>query len=210
MLDIFKRWAKRARKQPVSLNVRILGIDEISLTKGQDSYCLVLSDLEQRCVIAVFTDRRQEMLEQWLDAPSPAERLAIVTVSMDMWEPYRAVIPAKLSHAAIVADRFHVMRQLNEQLTQMRRTIQAQASPEVQTVLEGSRWILVKNREGLTPRESAKLEAVLATCPELRTLYLIKEEFRLIFEKVRERSQAERFLRAWVCKAQHTHDKFLL
>jgi transposase len=129
---------------------------------------------------------------------------------MDMWEPYRAVIPAKLSHAAIVADRFHVMRQLNEQLTQMRRTIQAQASPEVQTVLEGSRWILVKNREGLTPRESAKLEAVLATCPELRTLYLIKEEFRLIFEKVRERSQAERFLRAWVCKAQHTHDKFLL
>jgi len=93
--------------------------------------------------------------------------LAIVTVSMGMWEPCRAVIRAKLSHAAIVADRFHVMRQLNEQLTQMRRTIQAQASPEVQTVLEGSRWILVKNREGLTPRESAKLEAVLATCPEL-------------------------------------------
>ena len=52
--------------------MRILGIDEISLTKGQDSYCLVLSDLEQRCVIAVLTDRRQETLEQWLDALSPA------------------------------------------------------------------------------------------------------------------------------------------
>lgn len=210
VLDIFKRWAKRARHQRVSLNVRVLGIDEISLTKGQDSYCLVLSDLERRCVITVFADRRQETLEQWLDVLSPTERLAIGTVSMDMWEPYRSVIRTKLPHAAIVADRFHVMRQLNDRLTQMRRTIQAQAAPEVQAVLKGSRWVLVKNRAELTPKESAKLEAVLAACPELRTLYLLKEEFRLIFERVKERSQAERFLRAWVCKAQHTHDKFLL
>ncbi len=52
-------------------------------------------------------------------------------------------------------------------------------------------------------------EAVLAACPELRTLYLLTEEFRLIFEKVHDRTQAERFLRAWVCKTQQTQDKFL-
>ena len=208
--DIFKRWAKRTQKQAATSAVRILGIDEISLTKGQDSYALVLSDLERRCVIAVFADRRQETLEKWLADLSPTERLAIVCVSMDMWEPYRAVIRAKLAHAAIVADRFHVMRQLNERLTQMRRTLQAHATPEVQAVLKGSRWILVRNREELTPKESAQLEAVLAACPELRQVYLLKEEFRLIFEKVRERAQAERFLRAWVCKAQQTQDKFLL
>lgn len=210
VLDILKRWAKHPRKPPVSLAVRILGIDEISLAKGHEQFALVLSDLERRCVLAVYSDRRQETLEKWLDALSPAERLAIGCVSMDMWEPYRAVIRTKLAHAAIVADRFHVMRQLNERLTQMRRTLQAQAAPEVQAELKGSRWILVKNRENLTPKESAKLEAVLAACPELRTLYLLKEEFRLIFEKIKERAQAERFLRAWVCKAQQTHDKFLL
>ena len=149
-------------------------------------------------------------LEQWLDALSPAQRLAIRCVSIDMWEPYRAVIRAKLSQARLVADRFHVMRQLNERLTQMRRTLQAQATPEVQAVLKGSRWVLVKNREELTPKEQAKLEQVLAACPQLRTLYLLKEEFRLIFEKVKTRDQAERFLRAWVCKAQQTQDKFLL
>lgn len=208
--DIFKRWAKQARKQPAPLFVRVLGIDEISLTKGQQQYALVLSDLERRCVIAVFPNRLQETLEQWLDALSPAQRLAIRCVSIDMWEPYRAVIRAKLSQARLVADRFHVMRQLNERLTQMRRTLQAQATPEVQAVLKGSRWVLVKNREELTPKEQAKLEQVLAACPQLRTLYLLKEEFRLIFEKVKTRDQAERFLRAWVCKAQQTQDKFLL
>jgi len=210
VLDIFKRWAKQVRKQPAPLFVRVLGIDEISLTKGHEQFALVLSDLERRCVIAVFPNRLQETLEAWLDALSPAQRLAIVCVSIDMWEPYRAVIRAKLSHARLVADRFHVMRQLNERLTQMRRTLQAQATPEVQAVLKGSRWALVKNRENLTPKEAAKLEQVLAACPELRRLYLLKEEFRLIFEKVKTRDQAERFLRAWVCKAQQTQDKFLL
>lgn len=208
--DIFKRWAKQARKQPAPLCVRVLGIDEISLTKGQQQYALVLSDLERRCVIAVFPNRLQETLEQWLDALSPAQRLAIGCVSIDMWESYRTVIRAKLPPARRVADRFHVMRQLNERLTQMRRTLQAQATPEVQAVLKGSRWVLVKNREELTPKEAAKLEQVLVACPELRTLYLLKEEFRLIFEKVKTRDQAERFLRAWVCKAQQTQDKFLL
>ena len=210
VLDIFKRWAKRSRKQPVFLRVRTLGIDEISLTKGHAQFVLVLSDLERRCVIAVLPDRLQATLEQWLDALSPAERLAITCVSIDMWEPYRAVIRTKLPHAIIVADRFHVMRQLNERLTQIRRTLQAQATPEVQGVLKGSRWVLVANRQELTPKEAAKLEQVLAACPELRTVYLLKEEFRLIFEKVKVRAQAERFLRAWVYKAQQTHDKFLL
>jgi transposase len=114
VLDIFKRQAKQARKQPAPLLVRVLGIDEISLNKGQPQYALVLSDLERRCVLAVFPNRRQETLEQWRDALSPAQRLAIVCVSIDMWEPYRAVMRAKLSHARLVADRLHVMRQLNE------------------------------------------------------------------------------------------------
>jgi transposase len=64
-----------------------LGIDEISLTTGQDSYCLVLSGLEQRCVIAVFADRRQETLEQWLDALSPRWKQALQGCFSDLLKP---------------------------------------------------------------------------------------------------------------------------
>jgi len=208
--DILKRWTKKAAQARTRLLVRVLGIDEITLKKHHEQFALVLSDLERRCVIAVLDDRRKERLEKWFDQLSFHERQAICVVSMDMWEPYYLAVKAKLPHALIVVDRFHVMRQLNERLTQMRRAIQARADAATHEVLKGSRWILVKNRDELTEKEALKLAEVLAACPELRTLYLLKEEFRLIFEKVQDRDQAARFLRAWIYKAQRTGDKYLL
>lgn len=208
--DILKRWAKKTADAQIRPLVRVLGIDEIALKKHHKQFALVLSDLERRCVIAVLEDRRKETLKKWFDQLSPQGRQAICVVSIDMWEPFYLAVKAKLPHAIIVADRFHVMRQLNQRLTQMRRAIQAHADEATREVLKGSRWILVKNRDELTEKEAIKLAEVLAACPELRTLYLLKEEFRLIFEKVQDRDRAARFLQVWIYKAQRTGNKYLL
>jgi transposase len=208
--EIFKRWAKRNVSSNGPVRVRVLGIDEIALKKRHKQYALVLSDLQRRCVLAVLPERNKEYLEAWFDQLSTTERKAIQVVSIDMWHPYRQAIQAKLPQAKLVADRFHVMKQLNDRLTQMRRTIQRQADEATQQVLKGSRWILVKNRDELTATEEAHLQELLLACPELRTLYLLKEEFRTICDKIGNRPQAERFLRAWLWKAERTGDRFLL
>jgi len=44
----------------------------------------------------------------------------------------------------------------------------------------------------------------------LRTAYLFKEEFRLIFEKLHDRAQARRFLNAWMLKVRYSGNKYLL
>ena len=209
-VEIFKRWAKRNVSSNGPVRVRVLGIDEIALKKRHKQYALVLSDLQRRCVLAVLPERNKEYLEAWFDQLSTTERKAIQVVSIDMWHPYRQAIQAKLPQAKLVADRFHVMKQLNDRLTQMRRTIQRQADEATQQVLKGSRWILVKNRDELTATEEAHLQELLLACPELRTLYLLKEEFRTICDKIGNRPQAERFLRAWLWKAERTGDRFLL
>ncbi len=116
VLDIFKRQAKRAARQVDGRRVRILGVDEISLRKGHEQYALVLSDLERRRVMAVLPNRLKKTFEEWLDGLTEEERCAIKVVSMDMWEAYRQAVRKKLSHAQIVADRFHVMKQLNHQI----------------------------------------------------------------------------------------------
>ena len=108
-------------------------------------------------MVEILPDRSNKSLEQWLDSLSYEDKKAIETVSMDMWEPYRQAIEVKLPHAKIVADRFHVMKQLNERLTKLRRSIQAQADPEVKESLKGSRWLLVRNRAELTAKEEEKL-----------------------------------------------------
>lgn len=206
---IFKRWAKRAIRWQGLPAVQVLGIDEIALKKHHQQYALVLSDLQRRCVIAVLPERHKERLEQWFDDLSDAERQAIQVVSIDMWEPYRQAVAAKLPHARLVADRFHVMKQLNDRLTQMRRAIQRQADEATRQALKGSRWLLVKNRSDLSPAEKERLLDVLAASPALRELYLLKEEFHIICEKVHDRQKAERFLRAWALKAEATGDPFM-
>lgn len=199
---IFQRWAKRAEKQHRRSLVRCLGVDEISLRKGHQQFALVLSNLERHCVIAVLPERSQKAFEQWLDGLSEAERRAIRVVAMDMWGPYRGVVKAKLPWAEIVADRFHMMKQLNEAIAKMRRSLQAEADQTTYELLKGTRWILVRNRAELNPEEEAKLQAVLDAFPELRSAYLLKEKFRTISDKIKDRQRAARFLRAWVWEAQ--------
>lgn len=200
--SIFQRWATRAEKQQVRRLLQCLGVDEISLRKGHQQFALVLIDLEQHCVVAVLAERSQKAFEAWLDGLSEAERKAIRLVAMDMWGPYRGVVKAKLPHAQIVADRFHVMKQLNDAIAKIRRNLQAKTDKADYALLKGIRWILVRNRDDLKPEEETKLQAVLEAFPELRTAYLLKERFALIANCIHERTKAERFLRVWVYEAQ--------
>jgi transposase len=210
VLDIFKRAAQQATRQPRQRGVRILGVDEISLRKNHEQYALVLSDLERRCVIEVLPERTKEVFAQWLDSLAAAERSAIRVVSMDMWDPYRRVVRAKLPHAQIVADRFHVMKHLTHQIDLLRRALQKQADPARYELLKGNRWLLIKNRQDLKPEEEATLRQILAASEELRVLYLLKEEFRTICERIHDRAQAERFLQAWIWKAVLPGNRYLL
>lgn len=189
--------------------MRILGIDEISLRKGHKQYALVISDIEKRCVIEVLENRQKDTLESWLKELSEEEGKAIKFVSMDMWNPYRQAVKKMLPHAKIVADRFHVMKQLNHQLNLLRRALQKSVSKELAEILKGSRWILLKNRAELSEEEEIKLRKILDACEELRAIYLLKEEFRTICNKIKNVEQAEAFLKAWVWKALANGSRYL-
>ena len=213
--EIFKAYAKhKLRQQQRSQPVRALGVDEISVRKGHKQYALVLSDLDRRCVIAVFPNRRKKTLKKWLQQLSPAERQAIKLVSMDMWRPYWAAVRELLPHAKIVADRFHVMKQFNHQIDLLRRALQRQAkktgNESLYQALKGSRWILLKARADLNAAELAQLQDILALSDELRQIYLLREEFRHIFDKLTDRTRAARFLQAWVWKAERTGNRYVL
>ncbi len=209
VLDIFKKKAKEKQRGVEQGLVRLLGVDEISVRKGHKNYALVLTDLERRCVLEVFDNRLQETFERWLDGLSTQQRRAIKVVSMDMWNPYRYAVRRKLPKAKIVADRFHVVKQLNHQLNLLRRKLQREADEELAEILKGSRWILLKNRTELTLKEEKKLGLILEAGPELRQVYLLKEEFRTIGNKIKDKRQAERFLLAWVYKAEATGSRYL-
>ena len=177
--------------------VKRLGIDEISLKKRHQQFVIVLSDLDKNCVIDVIEERHKEKLDAWFDGLSDEQKAAIEEVSMDMWNPYRLSVQAKLPDADIVADRFHVMQNLNRAVTTTRRQIQRQAPTEVKEQLKGSRWVLVKNQAALSEKEGDLLQRIYQLSPELRDLHLLKEAFRDIFESDQQRDDAIWALAEW-------------
>lgn len=74
---------KIAGREKEPIEVKHLGIDEISLHKGQGKYVLVLTDLKRRIVLDILSDRRKKSLIVWLQKPpagidlSPLETAAI-------------------------------------------------------------------------------------------------------------------------------------
>jgi transposase len=127
-----------------------------------------------------------------------------------MWDAYHLAAKAKLPNASLVVDRFHLMKNLNDALTTARRTLQKQADEKTKSLLKGSRWLLVKNRETLADEASQALQVVLDASPALNTCYQLKEEFRKLFNQTQDAKTAASLLDIWLEKVRLTGLKSLL
>ncbi len=195
---VYYRLATQCYGAPRLQEVRRLGIDEIALKKGQGQYVLVVSDLDRGSVITLLPERTKEALEAYLATWTVDQRAAITDVALDLWEPYHLAVRGCLPNAQITADRFHVMKNLNDRITAARRTIQRDAPAEEKAQLKGGRWLLVKNADDLTAEEQATLEAMFAASPALQRLHELKEAFRAVFEMAPDRPTAQAQLTDWV------------
>ena len=141
--------------------VRQLGIDEFAVKKGHDQFALALSDLETGRILAVLPNRKKETLLAHFASWTQEQRDAVTEVAMDLWEPYAQAVEACLPHARIVADRFHVMKNLTDQVTAARRDLQNTLPDETKPLLKGCRWLLVRNQADLADKDKTKLNACL-------------------------------------------------
>ncbi len=168
-----------------------LGIDEIAWVKGQANYCAVLIDLDSCKLIGILNKRTQahlrEVLIQW-----GAEILEqIEEVSIDLWKAYKTLVEELMPNAQVVADRFHVIKQVNDELDRQRKQEKRQAEKEKNqskkeeflAALNKSKYTLLKNEESLTESQLLKLEQVKLVFPGLGLMHKLKEDFRNIFEK---------------------------
>jgi len=195
---VYYRLATQSHSAPPLSAVHRLGIDEIALKKGHGQYVLVLSDLDHGRVLTVLPERTKAALEAYLATWTADQRAAITDVALDLWDPYHLAVQAWLPNAQITADRFHVMQNLTERVTEARRALQRAAPDEEKAQLKGCRWLVVKNADDLTDEEQAKLEAMFVVSPALKRLHDLKEAFREVFETAPDRSTAREQLTAWV------------
>lgn len=167
-----------------------LGLDEIAWVKGQGNYCAVLVDLDSRKLLAIVESRTQEDIKKVLNNWGEEILAQIEEVSIDLWKAYKSLVEELIPKADVVADRFHVMKQINSELDDRRKALRREAetiknSNEREQILAGlknSKYALLKNEEDLNEQQKDKLELVKQVAPLLARMHQLKEEFRQIFE----------------------------
>ncbi|EFA68381.1 ISL3 family transposase [Cylindrospermopsis raciborskii] len=181
-----------AQIQKINLRgVKRLGIDEIALVKGQGNYLAVLVDLDTRKPIEIVKTRRIEDIREVLIGWGLESLEQIQEVSIDMWSPYKSLVEELMPNANITADRFHVMKQVNDELDNMRKTEKKAATSypnesEKKRILAGlnkGKYSLIKNEDSLNEELKERLKSVQSVSPTLAKMHCLKEKFREIFEQ---------------------------
>ena len=160
---------------------KVIGIDEISVRKGHN-YRIVVSDLERRVPIWFGgEDRSEESLNQFYDWLGTKKSRKIRLAVMDMWKAFENSTVSKAPKAAILYDKFHVMRHLGEAIDAVRKSEYARLEGDARSFIKGQKYNLLSRKENLTLPAKRALKKLLSKNKRLYTAYLLKESFEQLW-----------------------------
>src|SRR5215469_3377126 len=137
--------AKAGKPRP-----KVIGVDEIAIRKGH-TYRIVVSDLEKtRPIWFGVQDRSEESLTQFFAELGKSKSARIRLAVMDMWKPFRKATKACAPQAAILYDKFHVLRHLGEALDRVRKSEYGRLSGKDRRFIKGQKYTLLSHRDNLT------------------------------------------------------------
>jgi len=177
----------------------VIGVDEISIKK-RHVYRIVVSDLDTKRAIWFGGEGRGEkdmnMFYAFLGKETADNiRLAV----MDMWKPFRKSTQAHVPQAAILFDKFHVLRHLGEALDKIRKAEYGRITGPQRKFIKGQKYVLLSHKENLTAEGRQSLQLLLKANKRLNTAYILRESFDQLWTYTSE-AWARKFFDNW--KAQ--------
>ena len=173
-----------------------IGIDEISVRKGH-TYRIVVSDLIRRQPIWFGgKDRSEASMAEFYEWLGESKASGIKLAVMDMWKPFTNAARKHAPNAAILYDKFHVMRHLGDALDKVRKKEYARLAGKDRRFIKGQKYTLLSHRQNLSLDGRRSLKVLLAANKRLNTAYLLKESFGQLWDYERE-GWARRFFDNW-------------
>ena len=175
---------------------KVIGIDEVSQRKGH-TYRIVVSDLERmRPIWFGGQDRSEESLNLFFEWLGPKKSQRIRLAVMDMWKAFYKSTRKQAPQAAILFDKFHVIRHLNEALDKVRKREYARLSDQDRRFIKGQKYTLLSRKENLNTEGRLALKILLKANQRLNIAYLLKESFSQLWEYKKE-GWARKFFENW-------------
>jgi len=146
----------------------VLGIDEHFFTKKK-GYATTFVDLKNHKVFDVVLGRSEKSLRQYLRKMPNKKRVKVVV--MDLSSTYRSIVEKYFPNAMIVADRFHVIRLINQHFVK----VWGQFDP-VGRKSRGLLSLIRRHEENLKPEQRVKLERYFLDFPHIKTMWEFKQK----------------------------------
>ena len=192
--NIVKAKLERRDGHPRLKGLRYLSIDEIYVGRSRKFYTLVI-DLESGRIVWVAPGKGGEALRKFWRALR-LSKARIKGVAMDMSAAYWAAVLEQLPNAAIVFDRFHLTKLMNEKIDDLRRQMVSEATGLMKKTVKGLRYLLLMRRENVDQDKLPRLDEALKHNEPLLTAYLLKEALILLWEQP-SYARMRSFLRQW-------------
>jgi len=182
-----------------------LGIDEIALRKGHDSYVTIVSvrqEDEKLRVVAVIDGRDKANIKSFLESIPSALRETVKTVCTDMYDGYVYAATEVFGSRAVVVDRYHVAKLYRKPLDTLRVKEMARLKAELDEAeyakLDGMMWILRKQHECLSADDKSALELLYYYSPFLKKAHQYALKLTTIFNTHANRKSGLAKFNRWI------------
>ena len=194
--ELDKQYMREQLRKTGTPAPQVIGIDEISIRKGH-TYRIVVSDLMRRRAIWFGgKDRSETSMDEFYAWLGPKKAKKIRLVVMDMWKAFEKSAKKNVPQAAILYDKFHVIRHLGEALDKVRKQEYARLSGKDRSFIKGQKYTLLSRKQNLDLDGRRSLRKLLRANKRLNTAYLLKETFGQLWSYDTE-GWARRFFDNW-------------
>ncbi|PCJ49946.1 MAG: ISL3 family transposase [Gammaproteobacteria bacterium] len=187
-----ERWYQSFIRQRVSELAsrpcpQVLGIDEHFFTRKK-GYATTLVDLKNHKVFDVKLGRSELSLRPYLRNLEGKDKVKVIV--MDLSVTYRSIARRYFPKATIVADRFHVVRLINQHFLKVWQLQDPEGRKN-----RGLLSLMRRHQWNLRDEQHANLMDYLAEFPVLQQLYVVKQKLiRLMLLKTLNRNRARKKL----------------
>jgi transposase len=183
-----------------------IGIDEITLKKGHDSYVTVVSakinENSSPIVIGVLPNREKETVKTFLESIPALLKQTVKHVCTDMYDGFVNAAIEVFGVQYLVIDRYHVSKLYRKPLDQLRISemsrLKTKLTIEEYAKLEGMMWILRKNHECLSEANKVALELLYKYSPILKKAHTYALRLTHIFNSHIKRKSALAKIDRWI------------
>ncbi len=173
---------------------RVLSIDEFRGNAGGEKFQCIVTDPENRKVLDILPNRRTEDLTGYFLKYKDRKKVQYFVI--DMSGPYKSLAKTLFPHAKIIADKYHVIRQVIWAFENVRKAEQSKFHDARRKYFKRSRKLLLKKPEKLSDEEAFQVAAMLNVSERLRQAYRMKNEFHK-FMDCKNREEARKQLGIW-------------